>query len=223
MASRMGLPPKRRFRRKPWTEEEEDILRENWKDLPKEKLMSLLPNRSWYMIAAKAHQMHLPFRYRHPLKEPRPFRPLTDFEKGYLCGVIDGEGSLSISYQREAGRYKARHTPHLTICNTDLRLLEKCNRLLSGYGRLSDYSIKNGKCSTLTISRLNELKIVLDAITDGLVAKRKQAELLLEFIRKYGGKLRVWGEDFREIHAKMKELNTGRRRISINSINSKNT
>lgn len=94
MALRMGLPSKRRFRRRLWTEREEKILRENWKDLPKEKLMRILPNRSWYMIAAKAHQMHLPFRYNHPPKKPRPFRPLTDFGKGYLCAAIDGEGSL---------------------------------------------------------------------------------------------------------------------------------
>lgn len=70
-----------------------------------------------------------------------------------------------------------------------MRLLERCNQLLSGYGRLTDYSVKNGKCSTLTVGRLNEIKIVLEA--DGLVTKREQAKLLLEFIRKYEGRLRV--------------------------------
>lgn len=227
MARRMGLPPRndqgRFIGRTFWTKEEEKLLRENYKDLPKDKLMELLHRRSWETIIKKGRSMNLPFRYNHPLKKARPFKPLTDFEKGYLCGVIDGEGSLNISYSRGNGRYRSRYIPHLTICNTDITLLKRCNQIMSGYGRLSDFTLKNGKCSTLTIGRLNEIKIVLEAIVDGLVAKREQAKLLLEFIKKYEGKLRVWGEDFAEIHEKMKELNTGRRRISIKSINTPNS
>lgn len=217
MASYMRITKRKFAFRKFWTEEEEKILGENWKDLPKEELMKLLSGRSWGTIKKKARSMGLPFRYNHPPKKARPFRPLTEFEKGYLCGVIDGEGSLSTSHDRKENRY----IPHLTICNTNIQLLEKCNRLLSGYGFLSGWTMKNGKCSVLTVSRLNEIKIVLEAIADGLIAK-KEAKLLLEFIKRYEGKLRVWGDDFEEIYSKMKHLNTGRRRNSIMSINSPN-
>lgn len=191
--------------------------------LTREKLMEILPNRSWGAIKTRAHIMELPYRLDHPLKKARPFKPLTDFKKGYLCAMMDGEGTISITLRRDKRKNRLRIGYHLVLafCNTNMNILEKCKQFLSGYGTIQNSS--KSSCPMLVIGRLNEIRVVLEAIIDGLVAKREQAELVLKSIRKADdGKLMIWSEEFVGIRTKMKELNTGRRRNSITLINKPN-
>lgn len=89
-----------------WTKKEEKVLRENYLETSKEKLLSLLPKRTWSAIKAKALKLGIsrPLEeYRKSDEVKKKLRSLAeenmievDFEKkevlSYVMGVIDGDG-----------------------------------------------------------------------------------------------------------------------------------
>lgn len=89
-----------------WSDEEEQILAENYKQIPKEDLQELLPGRTWKMIKQKARALGLSDsaeKHRHSEEVLECLRKNSeentievDFGKldtlSYVVGVIDGDG-----------------------------------------------------------------------------------------------------------------------------------
>jgi|GEM_PF-574260 len=89
-----------------WSEDEEEILEENYLELSREKLMSLLPNRSWDAIKSKAFKLGLcrteeEYRKSEEVKArlksySRQNTIEVDFQEkdklSYILGVLDGDG-----------------------------------------------------------------------------------------------------------------------------------
>jgi len=109
---------------------------------------------------------------------------LTEREKGYIAGVIDGEGSICLHKCVWKNRNGYFYRPFVKIPNTDLSMLIWIkNKLECG-------SIKTGRQQTdkwkalycLTFSA-NMIREFLPLIIDSLIVKKQQSLLLLEFLK----------------------------------------
>jgi len=119
---------------------------------------------------------------------PKPEKQLSDFEKGYIAGIIDGEGNMRIIKRKPDKRCKHLVlTPQISIKNCSKDLMQKCREFL-GIGKISKYSYKTRiskkwrPCYELRIIRLNEVLWLLENIGEHFIVKERQTRLLLEFI-----------------------------------------
>lgn len=102
---------------------------------------------------------------------------LNHKELGYIAGMIDGEGTLTI--MRKRGDYLC---PVLWIANTNKESLEWIKRRIQR-GFICSHS-KLDKCKELFRYELNgrQLEEFLPSIKDLLIIKQKQCLLILEFL-----------------------------------------
>lgn len=116
----------------------------------------------------------------------------------YIAGIIDGEGSLSISRVK---RSKTKSTPYggerlqakITISNKSralMKFLTKVLRDLSSY-RPYDFNnpLRKGQAYILEIGKLSNVVIFLETIYPYLVVKKKQSEVLMDFCKRRMKKL----------------------------------
>jgi len=96
----------------------------------------------------------------------------TDIEIGWLAGIIDGEGSVSMD-PRNGSRY-----PRISVPSTDIAILEKCQKI-TGYGsitpRHSRRSIKHSPTWQWRISGSRQVLDVLCLLHEHLTCPRKKA------------------------------------------------
>lgn len=141
----------------------------------------------------------------------------NDLEVGWLAGVIDGEGCISISTDKKANRLHAQ----VFLTNSNQELLMKARRIMLEIGvenpRLHIHSIGNSKfsyrsnvaCHRIYIGTALGMTKLLQAILPQLTSKRLQAELMLEFLQHRKGRsarVRFTGRDF-EIAKAIREVN----------------
>ena len=106
-------------------------------------------------------------------------KKLTQYQKGWLSGIIDGEGSISLIKEKrphfKAGcTYKAR----FNVGNTDLKLLKEAQKICGGGHICKRKPMENRKQFwTLDISA-NIIRDIFPQIK--LIAKEKQKQLLLK-------------------------------------------
>lgn len=116
---------------------------------------------------------------------------LSDTEKGWLAGIIDGEGCLRLVKQRCVFKSsflknrRFRWRPLLVITNTNLSLIKCACDLFKGgcvYSRFP--KSKSGKIykSYEIAVGINKLRQILPQIIPILTAKKKEACLLLKAI-----------------------------------------
>lgn len=106
-------------------------------------------------------------------------------QAAYLAGLLDGEGTITVSRQTNQkgmlGGFAYR--PYVAVSNTDLRLLEWCQRT-TGFGHVRKSSRpkaghKQGYAWEVWSQKAGQL---LRAVLPYLVIKRGQSELLLSLI-----------------------------------------
>lgn len=97
----------------------------------------------------------------------------TDYNKGWIEALIDGEGSLSLLKEvRPTFKAGVTYKPRLTIGNKDIRLLQKARRIIA-HGCIT----KSGKgVYNLDVSA-NGIRYILPKIQ--LITKEEQSKLLL--------------------------------------------
>jgi nitrogen regulatory protein PII len=114
------------------------------------------------------------------------------FEIGYLAALIDGEGTLTIAkniFHYESEYRKRGYTtyrPMLAIANTSQELLEVARDMI-GAGKVYPPAGKKRKASHKGTYRYilytyEYLLPLLIEIKDYLIVKKRQCELLIEFI-----------------------------------------
>ena len=126
---------------KHWTEEERSCLKKNYL-LPKEILMSRF-QRSWAAVKREACNLGLNRRGR---KDHLKLDNLTAWEKGYLGGIIDGEGCITIERMK-----KGCLLPRITIKNTGRDLLKFVQDIIGGTIRKEIVRGNRKPCYKLTL------------------------------------------------------------------------
>ncbi len=113
-------------------------------------------------------------------------RRLSDIEKAWLAGVIDGEGSIFISkISPKKSRYRRGffYRPELTVANCNSSFLNKVREII-GKGFLGMDKEKNPRWKDKWQYRGSGLVLrgILPQILPNLVVKREVAERMLEYL-----------------------------------------
>lgn len=105
---------------------------------------------------------------------------LTETERSYLAGIIDGEGSISFSQSTAKGR-AFLCVPKLYISNTSEELCKWLTKKLSAVPLKRSRQKLNPKWRTVYVYRIvgYAMAPILEAVLPYLIIKRKQAELML--------------------------------------------
>lgn len=102
--------------------------------------------------------------------------PLKEIEKAYLAGIIDGEGTVTLTRQRK----NQTATPSVSVANNNLKLLKWIKSLLGG----TIISKKKRKVdhhdSYAWMIRYDSALRFLKEIRGFLIVKRPHADLILK-------------------------------------------
>lgn len=110
------------------------------------------------------------------------FEELSEYEKGYIAGFIDGEGSINISKYNK-GYFRLA----LCIYNTDKKTIDWIAKRLDCDGLLRTVDKRRDKLHTknnyaIIIRRQTDLLKLLYSIKEYLITKKKQCEFGIEFL-----------------------------------------
>lgn len=117
---------------------------------------------------------------------------ITEIERAWLAGIIDGEGSISLfSHQEKSGSIKIK--PVVNFVNTDLGIVNEALSILHKAG-CKPYivnrrqSIKNQRHKDVVevkVSAIPEVKKFLDIVVPYLKGEKKhRAEILLRYVNR---------------------------------------
>lgn len=137
---------------------------------------------------------------------------MKDHNLGYISGIIDGEGFVGFTNYKRPGRPSNNNNiqirPEISISNTNKGLMEYVVKIIENItGNNHNYYTKkevpgNKPIHELKIRNKDSLLKIIRSIN--LVAKRKQSELVLEFLERKNH--RYCPKDF-DLNKKCKELN----------------
>jgi len=166
-----------------WTDEEIEKLKKLYPKLSKAELLKHFPNRTWSAIRDRA--------YRIGVKRPPewailpPPLNLSVEVSAYLAGLIDGEGSITVSAHKHKDG-KIYLNPQIQITNSNIKLIKWISRNVTGGKFISKRSMKKrwGRRPMFTFSTrsMGYTYRLLQEVLPFLVAKKKQALLLLKFL-----------------------------------------
>ncbi len=159
-----------------WTDEEIEFLKENYRYMPLKQLAKML-RRSVTAVMLKAEKLKI-------INPPQLEKiELKEHEWGYLAGIVDGEGCLTL---KKSGRNRQNFSALLTISNTSLSLLKEINKMLGGLGNINQKRSYNKNCKPVYELRFSKREILLpllEKLQHYLKLKKKQCQLLLEFLK----------------------------------------
>jgi len=188
-----------------WSKQEVQILRANY-SYGATKNLSRQLNRTKPSIYHKAERLGL--------SAGSKVRSLSCCERAHIAALIDGEGSIFIAKGKGKTSWGYYFVPTITIANNCKELLEKAREII-GAG-CSPCKLKywtnmgNRKVGWYFTIHTNAIKDLIPQIIDWLVAKRKHAELILEFVNlssKRRGKHIPPSKREEEIYWELKKLN----------------
>lgn len=127
----------------------------------------------------------------------------------YMAGIIDGEGTLSIRKRRNGKKTIYLH-PQIQVSNTDKTLIDWIGVQFDGHvGIHRPASYDHNGYKTLhrwTLSSIDEIKELLEAIGPYLIIKKIHSEILLELCTTKSFKKFVkLDSDARELRASLRD------------------
>jgi hypothetical protein len=112
-------------------------------------------------------------------------KPLSEFELGYIVGLFEGEGSIIFTAsKRKNNPRKFEAYIHLTITNTNIKLLENTKKIL-GFGniRLHFKGDEKWKRSyTYSITSKEKIRLFLEKVSPFLIEKSDKCKAALKWL-----------------------------------------
>jgi hypothetical protein len=112
-------------------------------------------------------------------------KELTEVQKAYIAGIMDGEGFICIGRSISKNRSRWEYTPMVSATNTNRELLtwlQATTRIGNVSPKPDSARKKNWKVAHQWRLRAYEMPKFLQAIEPYLVIKQVQCELMLEFL-----------------------------------------
>lgn len=166
----------------PWTEEEDTLLHALYPNHPRWEVELNLPNRSWVAIESRAHNLGI---HRESIYETTnlPLPTLTEAEKGYIAGMLDGEGCITANRGRKRKRDGLYGIGTITvfIANSDPKVIKWMHEKIGG--KISMHVPRNPKHSIsywLSFYGKERISTILTVLEPYLIIKKAQAQLILE-------------------------------------------
>lgn len=101
----------------------------------------------------------------------------------YLAGLIDGEGTITITRHTQQNRRTYQYKPFVWVVNTDKKMIEFVVENFVGKGRMR--VARRGVRKPIYLWRvmsLDNIKHILEGCLPFLVTKKEHAEILLEYV-----------------------------------------
>ena len=114
---------------------------------------------------------------------------MNDFERGYIVGLIEGEGSITLNVCGRKGKNGTSITinPKVTINNTCKELIDKANIILNGaiymQRRYNKTHERKKPAYRIEVWSLEKVKALLEEMLNDFVCKHRQAELVIEYCK----------------------------------------
>lgn len=189
-----------------WNRNEIDFLKRNWRKTSLLEIRKVLPNHTLYSISSKAKNLGL-------TTLNRGVNELTDFERGWIAALVDGEGTITLHRSKLKNGGLGLH-PRLMVGNNDRKIIEKLNEVI-GAGHVS-VTITN-KLKPFWVYELSArpLEHLLKQIANSLIVKRERAKVAERVIkineRFWGGRRKMMrNSDF----VRLKKLNEDMLRLN---------
>lgn len=159
-----------------WTKKDIDLLVDKYSELGPRGLSPLL-KRTPTSVRNKARNLSIKYLLIKKINIQ-----LTEREIGYIAGLVDGEGTITVEWVNNHG-YPRGIRPTLIISNTDKELLLKCQKLIGGHIYVHNNKPNRKICYTLQVLSIGQVLSILELILPELVTKKERARLLLEFCK----------------------------------------
>lgn len=147
--------------------------------------------------------------WRVNLERLQKIMGMTELEAAYLAGIIDGDGSLTLSHRRRnAARGWESIELHISISNTNQSLMSHLSQMLGApfYSAKDRRNRKWKQHFVISFSAFVELNALLTRIIPYLIVKRRQAEIMLELVKRRLSKEPYTDED-RKLVRELRRLN----------------
>lgn len=186
-----------------WTQDEVDFLKENYGKIPTKKVAETM-GRSINSIRMKLIKEDIRLQNAYLRIIDFDFSNLTKENLAYIAGFLDGEGVLGLYFAKNIGRYY----PILEVCNTNKEIIEFIHGLIGG-GLYLEKRPDRPYCKPyhkITIKGTRHIYMILRRLFPYLIAKRKNALLLMEYCERRELSPIHTQRDF-DIHKELKKLN----------------
>ena len=132
---------------------------------------------------------------------------MTEFELGFIIGLVEGEGSITLGRGICKNPQRFSLHPRFFITNTDMILLKKVQSIIGGtiFKKEKRQKINHKSGFKLCIDG-KKVKTLLLKLEPYLISKRKQCQLLLEYVNTHERKNGYSEKDI-DIFFKIKDLN----------------
>ena len=109
---------------------------------------------------------------------------MDKFELGFIIGLVEGEGSITLGKGICKNPQGFSLHPRFFITNTDMMLLKKAQLIIGGkiFKKEKIQKINHKQGFKLCIDERNELKTLLLKLEPYLISKRKHCQLLLKYL-----------------------------------------
>ena len=116
---------------------------------------------------------------------------MDEKQLAWLAGIVDGEGTITM-YEMHTNRGYRWIRPIFQIINTNIDLMRKCQEIIGTItrepkinkkGKTKDWKSHYRPCYTIQITKQEDIKLICVVLYPYLIAKKKQAELMIEFIK----------------------------------------
>lgn len=164
-----------------WTEKEIRLLKRNYPIKGKAFLQSLFPRHSWGSIKLKASRVDIKKPKGNIWMQWKLPENVTEKFIIYLAGIVDGEGTPTISkqtYQKKTKTY-VRLVPRIYVTNSAIFLLKMFQKTLQ-LGRVVPHSSQLGKAHRYYAEGIQILPL-LKALKNYVILKKRQTEIVIKF------------------------------------------
>lgn len=166
-----------------WQKEEIQVLKDNYIKLGGAMaVQSLLPWRSHRSILGKARGLGLRIVYTQPELH------LSELEKAYIAGIMDGEGFIGLIHSYRAKRQCNHFQPKVDMSNTDERLIDWLKTRLSSLKPFVETKPARDLTNQKPVHHLmlfgpERISIFLEQIIPYMIIKKEMAEILLKYTK----------------------------------------
>jgi hypothetical protein len=145
---------------------------------------------------------------------------LSSVELAYIAGILDGEGTISLSRGKaKKGYCGARFTPRITVSNTSLKLIDWLKERLE----MTNPSIvvrhtwkPNKPVYNISVTSFRAIALA-KALIQYLVIKREQAQILLDYyeVRKEKNYMGAYTQEEFDLYVRVVKLNNRSRKFTM--------
>lgn len=197
-----------------WTESESHYLQEQILHKTYTEIAADL-DRTVVSVRHKAQRMGLRNKYHRRIRLMEDWVPeMNDIQIGYLAGIMDGEGTISIFRPRYNSKRGWQLRPLAMISGTDPILAEYLRTALGAAIKTRGRAMKNSRPTWQLAWHGFKCYAIVKLLEPHLLVKREQAQIVLEFLESRASRT-TYNQDYTEHEISLYERIRGLNRLGL--------